>query len=395
MFLSISLILFLGLSLGSLCKKIKLPSLLGMLVAGIVLGPYALNLLDDSILTISGEIRKIALIIILTRAGLGLDLEGLKKLGMSAFLMCFLPASFELLGTVIIAPKVMGISILDAAIMGAVLAAVSPAVVVPRMVKMMDEGYGVEEGIPQLILAGASVDDVFVIVLFTSFIGLSEGKSADIISFLNIPVSIILGIAIGIGISVLLSYFFKRYEMDDVVKVLILISISLLLSFLEDSISTPITFSSLIAVMFLGVGIQKKDIDDAVRISGVYKKLWIGAEVFLFALVGASVNIAYLDKVGLSALVIIVAALAFRMSGVFLCLLGTRLTWKERVFVTLAYTPKATVQAAIGGIPLSLGLSCGESILVVAVSAILLTAPLGAFAIDFSYKRLLSHKRIG
>lgn len=395
MFLSISLILILGLSLGSLCKRIKLPSLLGMLVAGIVLGPYALNLLDDSILTISGEIRKIALIIILTRAGLGLDLEGLKKLGRSAFLMCFLPASFELLGTIVIAPKVMGVSVLDAAIMGAVLAAVSPAVVVPRMVKMMDEGYGVEEGIPQLILAGASVDDVFVIVLFTSFIGLSEGKGADIISFLNIPVSIVLGIAIGIGIGVFLSYFFKRYEMDDVVKVLIVISISLLLSFIEDSISTPITFSSLIAVMFLGVGIQKKDLDDAVRISGVYKKLWIGAEIFLFALVGASVNIAYLDKVGLPALVIIVAALAFRMSGVLLCLLGTRLSWKERLFVMLAYTPKATVQAAIGGIPLSLGLSCGASILVVAVSSILLTAPLGAFAIDFSYKRLLAHKRIG
>ena len=395
MFLSISLILILGLSLGSLCKRIKLPSLLGMLVAGIVLGPYALNLLDDSILTISGEIRKIALIIILTRAGLGLDLEGLKKLGRSAFLMCFLPASIELLGTIVIAPKVMGVSVLDAAIMGAVLAAVSPAVVVPRMVKMMDEGYGVEEGIPQLILAGASVDDVFVIVLFTSFIGLSEGKGADIISFLNIPVSMVLGIAIGIGIGVFLSYFFKRYEMDDVVKVLIVISISLLLSFIEDSISTPITFSSLIAVMFLGVGIQKKDLDDAVRISGVYKKLWIGAEIFLFALVGASVNIAYLDKVGLPALVIIVAALAFRMSGVLLCLLGTRLSWKERLFVMLAYTPKATVQAAIGGIPLSLGLSCGASILVVAVSAILLTAPLGAFAIDFSYKRLLAHKRIG
>ena len=390
MLLSISLILILGMFMGWICQKIKLPSLLGMLITGIVLGPYVLNLLDDSILGISAELRKIALIIILTRAGLGLDLSGLKKIGRPAVLMCFVPASFELIGMILLAPKLMGLTVLEAAIMGAVLAAVSPAVVVPRMVKLMDEGYGVNEGIPQLILAGASVDDVYVIVLFSTFVGMMQGEGASILKFVNIPISIFLGIAIGLLIGVLLAYFFKKMHIRDTLKVLIILSISFLLVVMEDKLSTPITFSALIAIMFIGIRLQKKRETVAKRLSVKYGKLWVAAEVFLFVLVGATVNIGYLGKVGVKALIVIIGALVFRMFGVFVCLLGTSLKRKERLFTMLAYTPKATVQAAIGGIPLALGFSCGDLVLTVAVLAIVLTAPLGAFAIDLSYKKLLN-----
>lgn len=389
MLLSISLILLVGMSVGWICKKMKLPSLLGMLVTGIVLGPYMLNLLDDSILGISAELRKIALIIILTRAGLGLDLSGLKKIGRPAVLMCFVPASLELLGILLIAPKLLGISMLEAAILGAVLAAVSPAVVVPRMVKLMEEGYGVREGIPQLILAGASVDDVYVIVLFSTFLGMIQGESASVIHFINIPISIVLGVGIGFLIGVILAYYFKKVHIRDTSKVLIILSISLLLVVLEDHLTIPITFSALIAIMFIGIGLQKKREAVARRLSVKYGKLWVAAEVFLFVLVGATVNIGYLSKVGVKALIVIAVALIFRMFGVFLCLLGTSLDKKERLFAMMAYTPKATVQAAIGGIPLSLGLACGEIVLTVAVLAIVLTAPAGAFAMDLSYKKFL------
>lgn len=389
MLLSIALILIVGMSMGWICQKCKLPSLLGMLATGVILGPYVLNLLDSSILGISSELRKIALIIILTRAGLGLDLSGLKKIGRPAVLMCFVPASFELLGMILIAPKLMGLSLLEAAIMGAVLAAVSPAVVVPRMVKLMDEGYGVKEGIPQLILAGASVDDVYVIVLFSTFVGMMQGEGASVLSFVNIPVSILLGIAIGLLIGFILAYFFKRVHIRDTSKVLIILSISFLLVVLEDALTTAITFSALIAIMFIGIGLQRNREVVAKRLSVKYGKLWVAAEVFLFVLVGATVNIGYLGKVGVQALVVIIGALAFRMLGVFVCLLGTRLKRKERLFVMMAYTPKATVQAAIGGIPLALGFACGDTVLTVAVLAIVLTAPLGAFAIDFSYKKQL------
>lgn len=389
MLLSIALILIVGMSMGWICQKCKLPSLLGMLATGVILGPYVLNLLDSSILGISSELRKIALIIILTRAGLGLDLSGLKKIGRPAVLMCFVPASFELLGMILIAPKLMGLSLLEAAIMGAVLAAVSPAVVVPRMVKLMDEGYGVKEGIPQLILAGASVDDVYVIVLFSTFVGMMQGEGASVLSFVNIPVSILLGIAIGLLIGFILAYFFKRVHIRDTSKVLIILSISFLLVVLEDALTTAITFSALIAIMFIGIGLQRNREVVAKRLSVKYGKLWVAAEVFLFVIVGATVNIGYLGKVGVQALVVIIGALAFRMLGVFVCLLGTRLKRKERLFVMMAYTPKATVQAAIGGIPLALGFACGDTVLTVAVLAIVLTAPLGAFAIDFSYKKLL------
>ena len=390
MLLSISLILILGMFMGWICQKMKLPALLGMLITGIILGPYGLNLLDGSILGISAELRKIALIIILTRAGLGLDLSGLKKIGRPAVLMCFVPASFELLGMTLLAPKLMGASVLESAVMGAVLAAVSPAVVVPRMVKLMDEGYGVKEGIPQLILAGASVDDVYVIVLFSTFVGMMQGEGASILKFVNIPVSIFWGIAIGLLLGVLLAYFFKKVHIRDTSKVLIILSISFLLVVIEDKLTTAITFSSLIAVMFIGIGLQKKREAVAERLSVKYGKLWVAAEVFLFVLVGATVNIEYLGKVGAKAFVVIIGALIFRMFGVFVCLLGTGLKRKERLFAMVAYTPKATVQAAIGGIPLALGFACGDTVLTMAVLAIVLTAPLGAFAIDLSYKKLLN-----
>lgn len=394
MLLSVSLILIVGMSMGWTCQKIKLPSLLGMLLTGIVLGPYVLNLIDGSILGISSELRKIALIIILTRAGLGLDLSGLKKIGRPALLMCFVPATFELLSMILLAPKLMGFSILEAAVMGAVLAAVSPAVVVPRMVKLMDEGYGAKKGIPQLILAGASVDDVYVIVLFSTFVGMMQGEGVSVISFVNIPVSIILGIGIGVILGILLAKYFKKVHIRDTSKVLVIMSFSMLLVIAEDSLKTPITFSALIAIMFIGIGLQKQNEIVAKRLAVKYGKLWVGAEVFLFVLVGATVNISYLGKVGVKALIVIIGALIFRMVGVFVCLLGTSFNKKERLFAMLAYTPKATVQAAIGGIPLSLGLACGDIVLTVAVLAIVLTAPLGAFAIDLTYKRMLTKDKI-
>lgn len=389
MLLSISLILIVGMSMGWICQRCKLPSLLGMIVTGIVLGPYVLNLLDGSILGISSELRKIALIIILTRAGLGLDISGLKKIGRPAVMMCFVPASFELIGIIILAPKLLGVSILEAAIIGTVLAAVSPAVVVPRMVKIMDEGYGMDKSIPQLILAGASVDDVYVIVLFSTFTGMMQGKGASVISFINIPVSIFLGIIVGMITGGLMSLFFGRMHVRDTTKVLIIISVSFLLVCAEDALNTPITFAALIAIMFIGIALRKYKRKVADRLSQKYGKLWVGAEVFLFVLVGATVNIGYLGKVGVSAFFVIVGALIFRMAGVFVCLLGTNLELKEKLFTMMAYTPKATVQAAIGGIPLSMGFACGDTVLTVAVLAIVITAPLGAFAIDLSYKKLL------
>lgn len=392
MLLSISLILIMGMFMGWLCKKVKLPGLLGMLVTGIVLGPYVLDLLDASILNISAELRKIALIIILTRAGLGLDISGLKKIGRPAVLMCFLPASFELLGIILLAPRLLGLSTLEAALLGSVLAAVSPAVVVPRMVRLMDEGYGTDKSIPHLILAGASVDDVYVIVLFGAFTGMMDGEKASVISFVNIPVSIFSGMAIGFLLGILLSFFFRKFHIRDTAKVLIILSLSFLLVTAEDALTIPITFSALISIMFIGMGLQKKKPEVAKRLSGKYEKLWVAAEVFLFVLVGASVNITYIGKAGLSALAVVGGALTFRMAGVFLCLLGTKLNFREKIFTMMAYTPKATVQAAIGGIPLSMGFACGDTILTVAVLAIMLTAPLGAFAIDLSYKKLLEHK---
>lgn len=393
MLLSLGLIVIIGMALGWLCKKIKLPSLVGMIGTGIILGPYVLGMLDDSLLLISADIRKIALIIILTRAGLSLDVSGLKSIGRPAFMMCFVPATFELLGMLLLGPSLLGLTRLEAAIMGAVLAAVSPAVVVPRMVKLIEKGYGTKAGIPQLILAGASVDDVYVIVLFTTFTSIAQGNGVSVMKFVNIPISIVAGILIGLLVGYLLAKFFEKVHNRDTVKILLILSVSFILVALEDMITLDIKFSALISIMFIGVALQKYREPVAKRLSVKYNKLWVGAEVFLFVLVGATVNINYLGNVGIKALIVIAGALFFRMLGVFVCLIRTSFDKKERLFTMMAYTPKATVQAAIGGIPLSLGLVCGDVVLTVAVLAIVVTAPLGAFAIDMSYKKLLKKER--
>ena len=386
---SIALIMLIGMSAGWVCRKVKLPGLIGMLFTGIILGPYVLNMLDSSILLVSADIRKIALVIILTRAGLTLNLEDLKKVGRPAFLMCFVPATFEMIGMIILAPRLLDVSLIEAAVIGAVVAAVSPAVVVPEMIKLMEEGYGTKQGIPQLILAGASVDDVYVIVMFTAFTSLAQGSNVSVMSFVNIPVSIIFGIIIGIIIGKALAVVWKKVHIRDTVKAAIFLSVALLLVGVEASLNTPITFASLISVMFIGIALKKDRPEVAFRLSHKYNKMWVWAEVMLFVLVGATVDIGYVAYAGVSAIVIIIGALIFRMAGVALCMAGTKLKLKERVFCMLAYTPKATVQAAIGGVPLSMGLACGNTVLIVAVLAIIITAPLGAFAIDMTYRKLL------
>lgn len=386
---SIALIMLIGMSAGWVCRKVKLPGLIGMLFTGIILGPYILNMLDSSILLVSADIRKIALVIILTRAGLTLNLEDLKKVGRPAFLMCFVPATFEMIGMIILAPRLLDVSLIESAVIGAVVAAVSPAVVVPEMIKLMEEGYGTKQGIPQLILAGASVDDVYVIVMFTAFTSLAQGGNVSVMSFVNIPVSIMFGIIIGIIIGKALAVVWKKVHIRDTVKAAIFLSVALLLVGVEASLNTPITFASLISVMFIGIALKKDRPEVAFRLSQKYNKMWVWAEVMLFVLVGATVDIGYVAYAGVSAIVIIIGALIFRMAGVALCMAGTKLKLKERVFCMLAYTPKATVQAAIGGVPLSMGLACGNTVLTVAVLAIIITAPLGAFAIDMTYRKLL------
>lgn len=390
MLISIAMILLIGMFMGWICKKIHLPSLTGMILTGIILGPYLLNLIDSSLLNISADLRRIALIIILTRAGLSLDINDLKKVGRPAFLMCFVPACLEITGMVILAPKLLGISILDAAIMGTVVGAVSPAVIVPKMLKLMDEGYGIQHSIPQLILAGASVDDVFVIVLFTAFTGLAQGNSISIRSFVNIPISILLGIIIGAVIGIVLAYYFKKVHIRDTSKVIIILCISFILVTFEDRFSTIVPFSALIAVMAIGIALQRKREIVTKRLSVKFNKIWVMAEIVLFVLVGATVDIKYAVSAGVLSIILILGVLIFRMLGVFLCLVKTELTIKEKLFCMIAYTPKATVQAAIGGIPLAMGLSCGNIVLTVAVVAILITAPLGAFCIDSTYRKLLS-----
>ena len=392
MLFSLTLIFLSGIVLGSIFNHLKLPQLLGMLLTGIILGPYLLNLLDPKILSISTDLRQIALIIILTRAGLNLDINDLKKVGRPAVLMCFVPATFEILGMIIFAPKFLGLGLLDSAILGTVIAAVSPAVVVPKMLKLMEDGYGTEDGIPQLIMAGASVDDVFVIVLFTSFIGLASNGTFSALNLIKIPTSIFFGISVGFLCAILLIYFFKKVHIRDSMKVIIILNISFLLVTFEHSLTGIIGFSGLLAIMSMGTGIQEKNSILAKRLSSKYSKLWIAAEVILFVLVGATVNIKYALGASIPAILLIMTVIAFRMAGVFLCLLGTSLSYKERLFCMIAYCPKATVQAAIGSIPLSMGLSAGNIILTVAVLSILITAPLGAFAIDFSYKKLLNRK---
>ena len=372
-----------------LCRKIKLPGLVGMVIVGILLGPYVLNLIDPSVLAISAQLRKIALIIILARAGLTLNISDLKKMGRPAILMCFLPATLEMIGTVLLAPKLLSISTMEAALLGAVIGAVSPAVIVPKMIRLIEEGYGTEKGIPQLILAGASADDVYVIVLFSTFTSLVQGGNVSVLRFVNIPVSVVLGILAGLLCGAFLAVMFMKWELTGTVKAIVFLCVCFLLSAAEDAISLPITFSSLIAVMFIGIAMQKKNGEDARILSGKFNELWKGAEVILFVLVGACVDISHLANAGASVLLLLAGALVFRMLGVWVCLLKTALSGREKLFCMLSYTPKATVQAAIGGIPLAMGLPCGDTILTVAVAAIMITAPLGAFAIDRTYQKFL------
>lgn len=389
MLFSIALLLLGGMFAGWLCRKLRLPALLGMILVGVLAGPAVLDLIDGSILGISSQLRKIALIIILSRAGLTLNLEDLKKNGRPAVLMCFVPAAFEITGMILLAPVLLPVTRLEAAVMGSVVAAVSPAVIVPKMIKLMEEGYGVRKGIPQIILAGASVDDVFVIVLFSAFTSLAQGKEISVISFVNIPVSILLGAVIGMVLGYALASYFQRVGVRDAVKLLVFLSVSFLLTAAEDGLHTGITFSGLIAVMFMGIGLQRKKMDSAEMLSGKFNQMWVFAEVLLFTLVGASVDISYVSSAGLAAVILIFAVLVFRMLGVCLCMAGTKLNWKERIFCMLAYMPKATVQAAIGGLPMAMGLLCGKIVLTVAVLAIFITAPLGAFLIDATYQKLL------
>ena len=389
MLFSLTLIFLSGIILGSIFNRLKLPQLIGMLLTGIILGPYLLNLLDPKILSISTDLRQIALIIILTRAGLNLDINDLKKVGRPAVLMCFVPATFEILGMIIFAPKFLGLGLLDSAILGTVIAAVSPAVIVPKMLKLMEEGYGADRSIPQMIMAGASVDDVFVIVLFTSFIGLASTGSFSMLNLIKIPTSIFFGISVGFLCAILLIYLFKKIHIRDSLKVIIILNISFLLVTFEHSLTGIIGFSGLLAIMSIGTGIQAKNTMLSKRMSIKYSKLWIAAEVMLFVLVGATVNIKYALGASIPAILLIITVLIFRMAGVFLCLVGISLSYRERLFCMIAYCPKATVQAAIGSIPLSMGLPSGNIILTVAVLSILITAPLGAFAIDISYKKLL------
>ncbi|HFL2397136.1 TPA: cation:proton antiporter [Clostridioides difficile] len=390
MLTSLALIFLLGMASGGIFKRIKLPNLLGMLLTGIILGPYVLNLIDNSILDISSDLRKIALIIILTRAGLSLDINDLKKVGRPAVLMCFIPATFEIIGMIVLAPKLLGVSILEAAVMGAVVGAVSPAIIVPKMLKLMEEGYGTEKSIPQMLLAGTSIDDIFVIVMFTVFTGLAQGNSISAISFLQIPVSIILGVIAGAVIGICLAVFFKKVHMRDSAKGVFLLSISFLMISLETALEGIVPFSGLLAVMSIGIFLQIKYRVVARRLSIKYSKLWVGAEILLFVLVGATVDISYAFKAGIGAVILIFGVLLFRMVGVFFCLIKTNLTIKERLFCMIGYIPKATVQAAIGGVPLAMGMASGQLILTLAVLAILITAPLGAFGIDVTYKKLLT-----
>ena len=392
MLTSLSLIFLVGLVMGAICQKLKLPRIIGMLVTGIVLGPYVLDFLDPSILSISADLRKMALIIILIKAGLSLDLKDLKKAGRSAILMSFVPASCEIIGYILLAPVILGINHAEAAVMGAVLAAVSPAVVVPRMVMLIEKHYGTDKAIPQMILSGASCDDIFVIVLFTTFLNVAQGGKANVMDFVNIPVSIILGIILGIVTGLWLYLFFetsyaRKHTVRNSMKVIIVLGFSFLLIAIEGKVSV----SGLLAVVAMACTLKFKCVPAvSARLSEKFGKLWLAAEVILFVLVGAAVDIRYTLKAGLPALLMILTALVFRAAGVLLCTVKTNLTWKERLFCVIAYLPKATVQAAIGSVPLAAGLACGQIVLSVAVLAIIVTAPLGALGIDCTYKRLLT-----
>lgn len=390
MLFSLALILIIGFSLSGILNRLKIPGLLGMILTGILLGPYVLNLISPDILHISTDLRQIALIVILTRAGLSIDINDLKKVGRPAILMCFVPATFEIVATLFLAPLLLHVSYIEAAIMGTVLAAVSPAVIVPRMLHLMESGYGKNKSIPQLIMAGASVDDIYVIVLFTSFLGMYKGDGFTASTLLTVPLSIITGLLLGVVSGIILVKLFKRIHIRDTIKVLILLSIAFLFVSLESFAKPYFPISGLLAVMALGGTILKTYEILAKRLMGKFSKIWVGAEILLFVLVGAAVDISYLGNAGFNSVLLILGALLLRVIGVNVSLLKTKLNTKERLFCSIAYLPKATVQAAVGAIPLSAGVAAGNTILTVAVLAIMITAPLGAIGVDNSYKKLLT-----
>lgn len=389
MLTSLAIIFLSGLFLGCMAKKMKMPALIGMILAGILVGPSVCSLIDDSVITIAPALRQFALVIILTRAGLSLDVQALKKVGRPAFLMCFLPACFEIGGTVLLAPKLLGVTYLEAAIIGAVIAAVSPAVIVPRMIHLIETNYGTKHSIPQLILAGASVDDVFVIVLFTVFTSLESKEAVSAMQFVTIPVSILLGIVLGYLVGRLLGLLFDKVSFGDVQKLLVVLSASFLMIEIENQLKGIVPVSGLLAIMSIGLTFYQKKPELAKELSIKYNELWTAGEIILFVLVGVAVDLQYVKVAGIFAVILVLGALIFRMTGVCVCVTKTPLTKKERLFCMIAYTPKATVQAAIGALPLSMGLNCGKMVLCVAVLSILITAPLGAFCIDTSYKKLL------
>lgn len=395
MLTSLALVFLAGLAAAAVCSAIKLPRIIGMLLVGIVLGPHMLNVLDDSILSISSELRQMALIIILLKAGLSLNLSDLRQVGRPAVLLSCLPATCELAGYILLAPYLLGVNRIEAAVMGAVLAAVSPAVVVPRMVFLMENRWGTDKSIPQMLLAGASCDDIYVIVLFTTFTGIAQGENAKAADFLNIPVSVVLGIAVGAAAGYALSRFFeaafaRNHMVRGSVKVIIVLSVSFLLVALETVLKGKIALSGLLAVTSMACMLARKTTGEVrARLSEKFGKLWIAAELILFVLVGAAVDIRYVSETGLAAVLMVFAALIFRAAGVVLCLAGTKLSRRERLFCVIAYLPKATVQAAIGSVPLAMGLPCGKIVLSVAVLAILITAPLGALGMDAAYRKLL------
>ena len=398
MLTSLAFVFLAGLAAAAVCSAIKLPRIIGMLLVGIVLGPHMLNVLDDSILSISSELRQMALIIILLKAGLSLNLSDLRQVGRPAVLLSCLPATCELVGYILLAPYLLGVSRIEAAVMGAVLAAVSPAVVVPRMVFLMENRWGTDKSIPQMLLAGASCDDIYVIVLFTTFTGIAQGGNARAADFLNIPVSIVLGIAVGAAAGYALSRFFeaafaRNHMVRGSVKVIIVLSVSFLLVALETVLKGRIALSGLLAVTSMACMLARKTTGEVrARLSEKFGKLWIAAELILFVLVGAAVDIRYVSETGLAAVLMVFAALIFRAAGVVLCLAGTKLSRRERLFCVIAYLPKATVQAAIGSVPLAMGLPCGKIVLSVAVLAILITAPLGALGMDAAYRKLLKYE---
>lgn len=396
MLTSLAFIFLVGLFMAAICQRLKLPRIIGMLITGIVLGPYVLDLLDPSILSISADLRQMALIIILLKAGLSLNLADLKRVGRPAIMMSCVPASCEILAFFLFAPGILGVTRIEAAVMGAVLGAVSPAVVVPRMVQLMDSKYGTDKSIPQLILVGASCDDIFVIVLFSTFLGMAQGGHANLMDFINIPVSIVLGIALGAITGYLLSLFFEtaythNHCVRNSMKVIVVLGVSFLLMAIETWLKESISVSGLLAVVSMACVLKIKSVTFvSKRLSEKFGKLWLEAEVLLFVLVGAAVDIRYTLNAGIAAILMIFLALIFRSAGVALCLVGTPLTWKERLFCMIAYLPKATVQAAIGSVPLAAGLACGKIVLSVAVMAIVTAAPVGAFGMDVLYKKLLN-----